>query len=373
MKKHKITVLLIFLLASCEIQEQSVNLKKEASIKPSALVSVIPSINSTALQSISPALKPVAIPTPKPRDPKKLPETLGNEKKTKICEGKLTKPQGIETKSGKLYITTINEKPVSGGVAGEIKIFDTEGYYNSTISISNPFMEPLPTELIGVASNGFNIWVLNKSFASNTKKNLYSFDTNGANYKDYAVGQSTSEFTAMTIYPSISNSILYLFDAKNKSIIKASFTRTSLAEQKTDFIKDLNVKGMAVDSSGNLLVCSGADNSFIITSYDKDAKAILSFSLIGKNNAGFSSVSSVSGIAYDARNGGTIYALVKLSNELGSIILRFNSKGDFLGYFGEDANMSNPASIVVERDGSIYVLDTAKSLIYRFTPANKVG
>lgn len=371
MKKQKILLLFIAFLTACEAESTDVAKKKVEMPKPSTSITVSSSAVSTTAQ-VKPAIIPVALvttPTPKPLDSKRLPVNFGNEKKTKICEGKLNKPQGIDVKSGKVYVTTVNEKLTAGHATGEIKVFDIEGYPNLTIAISNPFMIPLPTDLIGVVSNGFNLWTLNKTPSPKSKSNLYSFDTAGNSYKEYIVGQSSSEFSSMALYSSIATPILYLADTKNKSITKVSFNQTIIAEQKADFVKDINIKGIVTDSLGNLLVCSGADNNYIITSYDKDAKEVLSFSLVGKNNTGFTSVASVAGIAYDTKNGGTIYALVKLSNELASIILRFDSKGNFLGYFGEDAIMTNPTSIVVDKDGYIYALDTAKSLIYRFTPA----
>lgn len=89
MKKQKIFVLFIALLASCEMQEQDVAKKKVETPKPSTSVTVATVNNTTSSKvQVPPSAVVAPTPTPKPVDPKDYLKIWGMKKRLKYVRVK---------------------------------------------------------------------------------------------------------------------------------------------------------------------------------------------------------------------------------------------------------------------------------------------
>ena len=301
------------------------------------------------------------------------PVLVGNETKASIGQGILNRSGGIAFKNGKLYVTNWD----NGGTAfdtnlwaeGEIKIFDTAGTLVTTKQGSTG--NALPEDLTGIVTDGDRMWFTNRTPYAQVKNNLYSFDSAGNNRVDSAVGliNSGTNLKDMAIDPT-SNTI-YVADGQLGNIIKLTYNAGTITDQQMYFIPNVKPAGLCIDDLGNLLVVSNAAtaNQVPIIKYGKNGTEALRFTTVGKNNLGPSGVSSVGDVAYDPRNGGTIYVVAQLSSNSKIVILRFDSQGNFIRYFGEDVGMINPVGMEVGSDGTLYVLDQGANLIHQFGPA----
>lgn len=318
--------------------------------------------NLTPIVTITPKATPVITPNS---------PLVGNETKGAIGFGYLLKAGGIAFKNGKIYVTDRGITANNLYPQGVVKIFDTTGALIATKKgVSG---NELPENLTSIVTDGDRMWFT--SIISHLH-NLYSFDSAGNNRVDSQVGlinqvgYFSTNPTDMAIDPS-SNTIYVAdglrLDGQLGNIIKLTYNAGTITDQNMDFISSVKPAGLCIDDLGNILVVSNATttNQVPIIKYSKNGTEVLRFTTAGKNSAGPSGVSSVGDIAYDPRNGGTIYVLAQLGSK--TVVLRFDSQGNFIRYFGEDANMSNPVGMEVGSDGTVYVLN--EFFIYQFGPA----
>ena len=225
----------------------------------------------------------------------------------------------------------------------------------------------VPEPLTGIVTDGNKVWVAAKNPYAQAKTNIYSFNVDGAARKDSIYGISSANIKDMAIDPSIKT--IYVADGNNLGKFNYG-ADGAITDQANFFVAGINPSGIAIDDLGNIFAVSNAATANIvpIIKYGKTGIEVLRFTTKGKNQAG-PTVSAVGDIAYDPNLGGIIYVLARLTTTGNMAILRFDSQGNFIRYFGEEASMQDPVGIALGSDGSLFVTDNAANGIFQFAPA----
>lgn len=295
-------------------------------------------------------------------------DPFGNEKRATLAEGKLYQPRGIDVRNGKIYVSAYdNGAGTFNNAEGHIKVLDLTGNILSTIEGGN--LDTLPRELNGVASDGSRVWTINRIPYAQAAYNMYSFSTAGSgrlNNKLGLTGDAGTNFQDIAIDPS--SSALYIASSGSQSIIKVNYNSGAI-DMNTQQIYfsgaiKINPAGICVDSSGNVLVTNAATNPATILRFGKNGSKAQEFNTTGANGTG-PTVAAVDDIAFDARNGGIIYVLAQVNGAWQ--VLRYDNAGNYVRSFGS-GSMTNPESIAVGTDGTVYVADYDKGSILQFGP-----
>jgi uncharacterized protein YjdB len=299
----------------------------------------------------------------------KVVDALGNEPRARIGEGKLFQPRGIDVRAGKIFVvdydnggTTFDSNLVA---EGRIQIFDTSG--NFVKEIMGAWLDSLPVDLTGIASDGSRIWVTNRIPFSQQAYNIYSFDYSGTGRLNGSLGLTGSagtDFTDIAIDPSTSN--LYVVSKGVRSIIKAPYDTSGVNKSAQEFYfagANRSPAGVTVDNNGNVFYTDASTNPPIIRKLSTTKELLLEFNSKGKNGSG-PDVSAIGDIAYDPRNGGMIYILATVTGS--NVILRYDGQGNFVRSFG--SGMTDPRNIAVDSEGTIFVTDFANNVVHQYGP-----
>lgn len=296
-------------------------------------------------------------------------DALGNETRSKIGEGKLYQPRGIDVRAGKIFVVDYDNGGTTNDTnlvaEGRIQIFDTSG--NFLKEIMGASLDSLPIDLTGIASDGSRIWVTNRIPYSQQAYNIYSFDYNGTGKISGSLGltgSSGTDFIDLAIDPT--NSKLYVVSKGVRSIIKAPYDSSGVNKSAQELYfagANRSPAGVTVDDNGNVLYTDASTNPPIIRKLSTTKELLLEFNSKGKNGSG-PSVSAIGDIAYDPRNGGMIYVLATVSGS--NVILRYDGQGNFVRSFG--SGMTDPRNIAVDSEGTIFVTDFANNVVHQYGP-----
>jgi hypothetical protein len=278
--------------------------------------------------------------------------------------GTLDKPDGIDVKNGRVYVTHYKAGGTFSNYKRQVRDFQLTNGNFTDVNVMDTFSEQKNNNalilLSGTAVNGGVIWSVS-NVPDSSGYNMYKHNTAGQLMQRYKVAQNATNSTILNdVAVDTTSGLVYLASPTTFSIIKYDDVTASNTQLLFSGATNINPVGLGLDASGHIYA-TDAGSGKVIKFSKTDGSRLLEFDGKGKNSTG-ELFSAIGDLAVDPRNG-DIYVAAVAGGKVK--IFRYDSAGNFTRSFSH-ADLTAPKKLAIGNDGVLHVVDGTKKAIIAF-------